>query len=1120
MDPNKNYPYFPPPPGQTGVPPPLPPRIVSPEAAQYPPQPNAQTPYPPAQHYQPPQNVGGYVPAAGGFNVQPMPSHAAPPPLSYPANPQGYPTGSWLQQPQQPQHVATTPSAQQPYGSPSTHAYQTPSPVPSSTRPPMKSQLQTIQPYLNTQKLLGSYQDLKSKARTKLSQYLVQPPQQPSQPNAHVKPHAQYQNVNPSSVPPTQPGTASSQPQYHYPQAAQYHQVIHTGTPPGAVQTPPPHSYNASVPVQPQNHHHPSTPTVPTTVPQRQSIIQQPHHPTLPAGQPSPAFSSPAVSPPISSFQHHPSVSPATPIPNIPGAILPQLPPVPAVNEQPILQQVPQAQSVQQAHATDIYEAPSDARYSIHEPYHSQPPSHLNTPTNQTTATTVIPAEETQSGAPSNHVQQNYYPPPPPVPQMTPPVGSHATGPQEPITGYTPPIPSISKPVGPPGPADTPVSKPETPYHPVQDVRSGHVAAPQQQIPAPAIDQISSQLSRVSLKPTLLPDPTPLGPEDEDFHEWKRPIPTVVEDGKPNDVIWECPDQRVIDYECEWYHIPEIPDFIVCTRCHEMYLSGTPSSSSFTRVKRPEGRCRFNVPRITRALLPEYLKTKDFQPIKDFMSKRLEVPDCHGQAGVKGTAGIKWFIPLEKSLSDMGMISCEACYEDIILGTSLRQHWGPHDKIQAADASWACDICIPFLGRTILKYSKLPGHTWEGWVEAAAKHVKLPQCEKTKAVSPSSRRWVHLCGKKVPEMKICEKCYEETLAYTPLGLEFELIDVEPSATGLDWMDVALGYRTQAPDPWVCSASSFPVYVAIAAAKSQKDINVLVKAAEVIVSSPSCTEQGIVDGTWYTLAGGGCDDLMLCAACYAAYVNTWKLDRFYQRVTGLDSSQAYLCSFQRSAPRWFQQLYRMQEGIETGVWSRYSAWVRKFSGIPTCPKIDQVGNRKWYGWDDCTICPECWVTFCKDSSPAPGVKMEFDNQLVAETRMCCMYSPRMRGKWVEACKTGSADELVEFSRVRHGVYVQTVLQIRMLRQMQEMQMMNAMHAGMMSITYQGIESIKLINGTGDGYMHGNSTLGWHETAEGATSAAFRNQMSAGMSQSNSASTWMMIAQLTEQWSQVE
>ncbi|KAK1724642.1 uncharacterized protein BDZ83DRAFT_699793 [Colletotrichum acutatum] len=501
------------------------------------------------------------------------------------------------------------------------------------------------------------------------------------------------------------------------------------------------------------------------------------------------------------------------------------------------------------------------------------------------------------------------------------------------------------------------------------------------------------------------------------------------------------------------------------------------------------------------------------------MTARLDVLDCKGVSGADGSVGIKWFKPLDDRLD--GFVSCEACYQDVVLATSFRDKFVPHDSPQASDAVWACDICLPFMNRSIVKLSKSGVDGWNSWVEAAAKHIALPECDKG-PVSPSSRRWMRLRGDQHPDFKMCEKCYEKHVALTTLDKDFESIPYVPSHTGLDWMDAALGYTTTEPTPITCSMNSLPVEVALTDAKDFQDINVLHRALEVILSCPPCTERGIINGTWYTLNGGDCDGYRICDPCHAAFITPFGLDRFYEKSQSEEAGGTYFCSFERSsAPRWVEHMNRNAEAVETGVWSRYSVFVRKFAGVPQCAKENLVDNRRWYGWDDCTICSECFITFCQESSaPPPSIKMEFNNDLVVEKRLCCLYSPRMRQKWIEACEACNAEALIEFSRVRHGVWVQTVLQVQALRQMQDMQFANAMHAGFMSVTYQGIEGIKVVSGTTDGYEHGNSQLGWHATEEGATSAAFRNQMQAGMAQSNSSNTWMMIWQLLLKWSEYE
>ncbi|KAK1992333.1 hypothetical protein LX36DRAFT_662530 [Colletotrichum falcatum] len=1094
MDPRQNMPYFPPPPGQAGQPPPLPPRLPgSPPTGPFPFGVDGQHH---ATQYHQPSHAFGHQPSSQ-FVPVPATYQSLQPPVAY-QNP--YPSHSY--QPGAPQNNAYLNShlpASQQYSTaaptPSNYLHQSsPSATVYTAAPPNKFQ-QSTSLFSNTQKVLGSYQDIKNKAKAKLTQYLAQPASQAaSQPRPDHAHAQQVQNQSPSYYSSPLAPPANSVTDYHghghYTSRPQYGSsdlaplaTVPPQTSQGSQHYTPPdrgQSYTSTTMYNPgiivgQEHQGLQQPAYSpqVTMPQDAGL----HYPTMPQVSQPIQY---AQVPTPDTFQHgalpSSSTSPATPVVSQP------LPPTHHRLPHP-----PQTQEASRPPET-IQNLPTTHEIPVSPPLDAQ-----------------IPSSVAVTGP------GHYLPPPQPL------VNAYANG------------PSVSEAGHPTSYALDPSSITQ-PTNVRADAENAHQVLAAPQLPAPratlapqhgtaalAIEQISDGLVNLNLQATAAPKIAPLGPEDEEFHEWKRPIPHVADDGKPNATIWECPDQRELDYEADWYCLESAPNFLVCTRCHEMYLSGTPLASSLERVRRASGRCRFNVPRITRHLLPEYLKHNDDGPIRDFMSSRLTILDCKGPQGSRGGAGIKWFKTLDSRLE--GFISCEACYEDIVLATSFRQQFVANDAAQPPDATWSCDVCLPFIARSLVKYSKRTPDAWEEWVQAAVKHINLPQCEK-KPISPTTRQFMQLREHRFPEFKMCERCYEETVALRPIDGNFEVYPQQPSHTGLDWMDVALGYRSVEPSPFLCSATSLPVRVSIAAANSQKDIGVFYKALETIIPSPHCTEQGIVGGIWYTLKDAGLDSYSLCAACYAGYVETWQLGRFFEHTKGLDSTQAYLCSFQRSAPRWLQHLYRMQEAVETGVWSWYAGFVRKFDGVPECARETQVENRKWHGWDDCTICPECYMTFCKESSPAPGFEMDYDNQLVVDRRMCCLYSPRMRQKWTEACEKGDAGELVEFSRQRHGVYVQTVLRVQMLRQMQELQMMNAMHAGLMSVTYQGIEGMRVVSGTTDGHEHGNSALGWHATEEGATSAAFRNQMQSGMSQANSASTWMTMAQLTMKWKEFE
>lgn len=225
------------------------------------------------------------------------------------------------------------------------------------------------------------------------------------------------------------------------------------------------------------------------------------------------------------------------------------------------------------------------------------------------------------------------------------------------------------------------------------------------------------------------------------------------------------------------------------------------------------------------------------------------------------------------------------------------------------------------------------------------------------------------------------------------------------------------------------------------------------------------------------------------------------------------------------------MLKLFEAGQEGVWSQYADNVRKYASLPECPTINHVPSRRWYGWQDCLICPDCFedITQVEGQSATPASratdglvkKMELHNQVIEDIRMCCMYSPRMRQKYAEARARGNdPTELIEFSRQRHGVYARTIPRIKMLRGIQEMQMQTAMTAGFASLMHNGAGNIQSIAGATDGYLHGNNQIGWHDTVNGATGAQLFNDMQSGFAAAGASGPWVEIFQLRLQWEQVE
>lgn len=287
-------------------------------------------------------------------------------------------------------------------------------------------------------------------------------------------------------------------------------------------------------------------------------------------------------------------------------------------------------------------------------------------------------------------------------------------------------------------------------------------------------------------------------------HEWCRPALTITENGEPNEVIWDCPgSDRNMNYEATWFTLPDIPDFLVCTRCHHRYMKDIKLlSAAFLKTQRPNGRCRFNVPRITHVLIPQCVQIGNLDPLKDYMRKRLDVRDCNGQA--KGTEGVKWFIIAPDTNEIMiNFGACEACYEEFILVSpsyagEFMDRLSRYPAVQPQDSTWLCDMHFPYIRRSFIIFSR-NNVPFADWVAKATERYRLPACD-GKGVESASRSWVRPRDQ-VDGMVMCQKCYFDSFAWTAIQDDFEYLPATRSRTGSEWMDEALGYRTELATSW-------------------------------------------------------------------------------------------------------------------------------------------------------------------------------------------------------------------------------------------------------------------------------------------------------------------------------
>ncbi|KAF5551640.1 integral membrane protein [Fusarium mexicanum] len=836
--------------------------------------------------------------------------------------------------------------------------------------------------------------------------------------------------------------------------------------------------------------------------------------------------------------------------------------PVPPAQSAPMSHPQATQSPHQQHHSPPAQQLVSPATATQHEQTHFQgvsgPPGQYYTPHQaQVPQTGGVPGGVQPDAPPS---QAHSYPPPPPLQQpqhnvqsvaapmpnqsqpYSPPIDQQAPPapyPQQPEAAATsPPAPQqyTSPPHLPPlagainhgqVPANSPPTAPGQQYQPYQraqetpnsqllpasanNVPSQPAAYGYQQDP---VASLSAQMTNLNVLNSGHPPTAPNNNNLTARHDGPRGPPPCQATGMSSDILPYCPEERTVNYSLDWYRSIAVPQYLICTRCYADYVQSTHLAGHFERYHSPEGtgsKCGFGSPRAREVLWPQALQTNDIRPLQAWMEKSLTLKPCKGRVWTTGADEVKWWGMVNDEID--GFISCETCYEDNVAGTPFESRFQPYRQ-QGQDEKWMCDLCIPYIAKTAVKMAKL--NHWNGFIEAAKVRVQLPVCEGRDEES-NNGHWM-LPRRKIKDMTICEACYLDKLALTPFGNEFER---HIRAEGFDAFVESIGLR------WKCKLTDTAVSMSIAleAAIYRRDFDVFWNAANAISDLVPCTIHGIVRGNWWTVAGG-CDDYDVCEACYRGIVETSGLERFFEPAQR-DQTVDIVCNFCPGTPRWGSFITKFAEAIDKGVFSHYSDYVKKWAGVPACPGIKNRGKSKWWGHPEALACQDCWLNFMADTPLGDSVPVKdvYDER----TLICQLWSPRMRNMWLATCAVGppgspesqkALEEFKAFGKRRVQVYNATVPHIEMIQQMQMMKQMQAMQQGQLSLMYQGMNGMAAISGTTDGYLHGNSSVGYYETEHGVTAANMMNNMHAGMADANKMSDWQTIMQLQAAWMEVE
>ncbi|KAJ6786985.1 hypothetical protein PWT90_04118 [Aphanocladium album] len=627
------------------------------------------------------------------------------------------------------------------------------------------------------------------------------------------------------------------------------------------------------------------------------------------------------------------------------------------------------------------------------------------------------------------------------------------------------------------------------------------------------IDQGMSALSLGSAQKSAPTEPEPTVRRKPKKHV---ELPPIVADGPGRDVVRFCPEHRLVDYPLYWYYLDDLSDSSICTRCYADHIEITPLASRFNRkLAEPETvlSCHFRYHRVKDVLWPAAVRTGSLDALKAFLSSRLQITNCKDRAATTDPDGIKYYSMRNDDVA--GFIACEACFVDRIADTSFKSQFVPHKVEQGKTDRWICDASIPYIRKALELFSE--HNDWAGFVEGTTRRCKLLICAGNEMARADCENW-YTTRQKMEGFQVCETCYMDKIELDPFRSEFEKL---PASADYDQYIEFLRQR------WSCSltSSSLPMMFALEAAENKDDFSSFYRSASAIVKLVPCTKNGIIRGNWWTLSGG-CKNFDICEACYEGIMKTNELDKFLESKAH-GPEETIVCDFCPAAPRYNEYLSKFAETLDRGIFSCYADHVKTFASVPACPGRDHLEKSHWWGYGEALFCQNCYLVFVQHTSLSEHMPLQgaYDER----AQICQIWSPRMRNMWRAVCdagEPGSAEsnaELVKFRAFgtkRLEVFLATIPRINFIKGMKEIKMMQAMQQGQLSLMYQGMNSISVLSGTDDGNWHGNSSIGWYETENGATGAQMFNNMQAGMADAGRADEWMQIFQLELMWKEVE
>ena len=543
-------------------------------------------------------------------------------------------------------------------------------------------------------------------------------------------------------------------------------------------------------------------------------------------------------------------------------------------------------------------------------------------------------------------------------------------------------------------------------------------------------------------------------------------------------------------FATDWFIHPSASDAVICSRCYVDYIYESEFASYFQHEYIADGkprRCFFGSSQQVKEILwPAAKSTKDISGLVRHWKARQAISHCPELNPLNGTT---WYMCTEID----GMTVCVACYHDLLMATQCGGKFAPQKLNNPA----TCEFGYHYTKRMF--ETLCSNQDWNTFATEMKARVAFPQCPKCEVLTATGRVWfVNKPGK--PDLTLCIGCYCDYFIGTP-NEQF----VEPRDLGASKVS--------------CSMGKLNIEIATKEVVNKKDWNAVWSVIEAINREPACTAEGIKGGTWYTLVSNP-PGFALCGGCYAGIVQPIKQTELFKRKYGVNSAETIKCCFNPTHPRAGPLLSRFAEAIFKNNAQELNDYAKKFAGVAPCPRSNQEAgkNREYWGWDDARICEDCYLSFAQGTALEP--RFDMCRKFIADTRLCDLYSSRMRNFFTQACHTGNLAIFFNPAMERRRIFFETMPLCEKLLEEQKLLAFQAQMFGIASRQHMAFGGA-LDSVQGHASTMGNAQLGYgYANPMELRGAGYNSQMYHAAQQASNPDKIKLVGELETRWKLVE